>query len=114
MRQTQSDIKSWFWVLALVLVLLSGQDPVEAEEVTSHGPTPNDVQSGSLLLRMANGYSTATLLDTTVDMQISGLVARVSVRQEFRNTSADWVEGIYVFPLPDKAAVDRMRLHIGE
>jgi Ca-activated chloride channel family protein len=113
-RQTQSDIKSWFWVLALVLVLLSGPDPVEAEEVTSDGPTPNDVQSGSLLLRMANGYSTATLLDTTVDMQISGLVARVSVRQEFRNTSADWVEGIYVFPLPDKAAVDRMRLHIGE
>jgi Ca-activated chloride channel family protein len=47
-------------------------------------------------------------------MTISGLVARVSVRQEFRNTSPDWVEGIYVFPLPDKAAVDRMRLHIGE
>ncbi|NQV87584.1 MAG: marine proteobacterial sortase target protein, partial [Woeseiaceae bacterium] len=45
---------------------------------------------------------------------ISGLVARVSVRQEFRNTSADWVEGIYVFPLPDTAAVDRMRLHIGD
>jgi len=34
--------------------------------------------------------------------------------QEFRNTGQDWVEGIYVFPLPDKAAVDRMRLHIGE
>jgi Ca-activated chloride channel family protein len=63
---------------------------------------------------MANGYSTATLLNTDVDMKICGLITRVSVRQEFFNTSKDWVEGIYVFPLPDEAAVDPMRLHIGE
>jgi len=109
MQRTKSDLRSWLWVLTLVLVLLSGPEAVKAE-----GPTPNEMQSGSLLLRMANGYSTATLLDTDVNMNISGLVARVSVRQEFRNTSEDWVEGVYVFPLPDKAAVDRMRLHIGE
>ena len=114
MRQTQSDIKSWFWVIALVFVLLSGPEPAMADETGSEGPNPNDMQSGSLLLRMANGYTTATLLNTKVDIKISGLVARVVVRQEFRNTSADWVEGVYVFPLPDKAAVDRMRLHIGE
>ncbi len=114
MRQTQSDMKSWFWVLALIVVLLTGPAPASAQESANKGPSPNDMQSGSLLLRMANGYTTATLLNTKVDMKISGLVARVSVRQEFRNTSADWVEGVYVFPLPDKAAVDRMRLHIGE
>jgi len=109
MQQIESDIKSWLWVLALILVLLCGPEAAKAD-----GPGPNEMQSGSLLLRMENGYSTATLLDTDVQMNISGLVARVSVRQEFRNTSTDWVEGIYVFPLPDKAAVDRMRLHIGE
>ena len=109
MQRTESDLKSWLWVLALVFVLLSGPEAAKAE-----GPTPNEMQSGSLLLRMEGGYSTATLLDTDVGMNISGLVARVSVRQEFRNTSEEWVEGIYVFPLPDKAAVDRMRLHIGE
>jgi len=109
MQRTESDLKSWLWVLALVFVLLSGPEAAKAE-----GPTPNEMQSGSLLLRMESGYSTATLLDTDVGMNISGLVARVSVRQEFRNTSEEWVEGIYVFPLPDKAAVDRMRLHIGE
>ena len=79
MQQTRSDIKSWFWVLALCLVLLSGPAPAGDE-----GLTPNEMQSGSLLLRMENGYSTATLLNTDVDMNISGLVARVSVRQEFR------------------------------
>ena len=105
----KSDIKSWFWVLALAALIALGPDALRAES-----PTPNEVQSGSLLLRMEGGYSIATLLNTDVNMNVSGLVARVSVRQEFRNTSQDWVEGVYVFPLPDKAAVDRMRLHIGE
>ena len=75
---------------------------------------PDQVQSGSLLLRMQQGYVTATVLNTEVDIQVSGLVARVSVRQEFRNEGTEWVEGVYVFPLPEKAAVDRMRLHVGE
>jgi len=109
MQRSQSDIKSWIWVLVLFVVLLSGPGAANAE-----APGPHEMQSGSLLLKMQSGYSTATLLNTDVDMRISGLIARVSVRQEFRNTSTEWVEGVYVFPLPDKAAVDRMRLHIGE
>ena len=109
MQRTNSDAKSWLWVLALILILLAGPETSAAD-----GPTPDQMQSGSLLLRMEQGYSTATLLNTEVHMQISGLVARVSVKQQFRNNSPNWVEGIYVFPLPDKAAVDRMRLHIGE
>jgi len=80
---------------------------------TAAGPTPADVQAGSLLMRMADGYVTATLLDTDVNMQVNGLVARVSVMQEFQNDSDDWIEGIYVFPLPDGAAVDHMRLYVG-
>ena len=75
---------------------------------------PADVQSGALLLKMQAGFVTATRTNTDVTMNIGGLVARVSVRQEFRNQGTEWVEGVYVFPLPDKAAVDRMRLHIGE
>jgi Ca-activated chloride channel family protein len=109
MQQIQTDIKSWFWVAVLVL-LLSNLPPVASAEE----PSPGDMQSGSLLLRMANGYTTATLLNSEVEMSISGLVARVKLKQEFTNESQDWVEGIYVFPLPDKAAVDHMRLHIGE
>ncbi len=109
MRRNQSDLFSWFWVALLVLVLQAAPAPAASSELR-----PSDMQSGSLLLRMATGYETATLLNTDVGISISGLVARVTVRQEFRNTSQDWVEGVYVFPLPDDAAVDRMRLHIGE
>ena len=82
--------------------------------LTAAAEGPTEAQTGSLLWQMENGYSTATALNTHVDMNISGLVARVSVRQEFRNEGSDWVEGIYVFPLPDAAAVDRLRLHIGD
>jgi Ca-activated chloride channel family protein len=80
----------------------------------AEGPTPDLMQSGSLLLRMQTGYEVSTALDTDVSMQVSGMVARVSVRQRFANAGSDWAEGVYVFPLPESAAVDRMRLVIGE
>jgi Ca-activated chloride channel family protein len=76
--------------------------------------TPAEIQAGSLLMRMAEGYETAALLNTDVNIDVNGLVARVSVMQEFRNEGSEWVEGIYVFPLPDEAAVDHMRLYIGD
>jgi Ca-activated chloride channel family protein len=63
---------------------------------------------------MKNGYEIATRMNTDATMKISGLVARVSVRQVFRNDGNEWVEGVYVFPLPDTAAVDHLRMHIGE
>ena len=95
------------WIANLTVLLLAAFSSALAE-------MPAQAQSGSLLWQMQQGYTTATLLNTEVDLQISGLLARVSVRQEFHNDGPDWVEGIYVFPLPDGAAVDRMRLHIGE
>ncbi len=107
MHTIKSDIRSWFWILALVFVLQAW--PAAAQETA-----PDQAQAGSLLWRMQQGYVTATTLNTDVEMKISGLIARVSVRQEFRNEGAEWVEGVYVFPLPDQAAVDRMRLHIGD
>jgi len=90
-----------------MLTLLAGN--TEAEE-----RSPGTVQAGSLLFRMAAGYETATLLDTEVDLAVSGLVARATVRQAFRNEGSEWVEGIYVFPLPDAAAVDHMRVRVGD
>lgn len=75
---------------------------------------PGMQQSGSLLLRMKDGYQVATRLNTDVDLQVSGLTARVEVSQVFLNDGPNWVEGVYVFPLPDRAAVDRLRMRAGE
>ena len=49
-------------------------------------------------------------LDTDINVDITGLIARVSVRQTFRNPGSEWAEGVYRFPLPVGAAVDRMRI----
>src|SRR3546814_15979547 len=42
------------------------------------------------------------------------MVARATVRQVFHNPGDRWLEGIYVFPLPERAAVDRLTMLVGE
>jgi Ca-activated chloride channel family protein len=95
------------WLVVIYLLLVSTASRADSL-------TPSQMQAGSLLMRMEQGYVTATLLNTDVNIRVNGLVARVSVMQEFRNEGTEWVEGVYVFPLPDKAAVDHMRLYIGD
>ncbi len=76
----------------------------------------SDVQQGSLLLKttVAGVYLAAPILDTDVEMRITGLVARTRVTQRFLNETALRVEGVYAFPLPENAAVDTLRLVVGE
>ncbi len=100
------------WMPILLLVLWPHFGLAQAGATTD--VTPGQMQSGSLLLRMKSGYIVATRMNTDIEATVSGLVARVSVRQSFRNDGQEWVEGVYVFPLPDTAAVDRLRMHIGE
>ncbi len=78
--------------------------------------TMNDVSAGELLFATdANGHwNPAAQLDTKVDMRISGPVAEVTVEQHFKNASSDWVEGKYVFPLPETAVVNAMNIRVGE
>jgi Ca-activated chloride channel family protein len=103
---------------ALLAMLLSGQASASdaGMEKTLHPMSIDEVQRGSLLLKLASGGLSvdAPLLYTDVSMQVSGLVNRVTVKQQFHNPGEGWVEGIYVFPLPENAAVDHMLLKIGE
>lgn len=77
---------------------------------------PGDVGAGSLFLQTARPgrFMPAPSVATDVRMRISGMIARVQVSQRFENPDDTWTEGIYVFPLPETAAVDRMRMRIGE
>jgi Ca-activated chloride channel family protein len=77
---------------------------------------PQDATQGSLWLRDEQNprYQPAPALDTHVEMDITGMLARVQVRQTFHNPGNRWAEGIYVFPLPEQAAVDHLRMVIGE
>ncbi len=51
---------------------------------------------------------------TEVEADIAGFLARVHVRQIFRNPLDRRIEAVYVFPLPADAAVDSMVMRIGE
>jgi Ca-activated chloride channel homolog len=109
----QNDSLNFTYPITVILFMLSLWPLISRAEpdlITS----PEQLQSGGLLFRLQHGYVVATKLNTDVNIEASGLVARVSVKQAFRNSGQQWVEGVYVFPLPENAAVDRMRLHIGE
>jgi Ca-activated chloride channel homolog len=76
---------------------------------------PDDIKAGSLFLKDDSGVTQqAVRMESEVDFEISGMVSRVSVKQHFKNNSPHWMEGVYVFPLPDKSAVDQLRIHVGE
>ena len=77
---------------------------------------PDEATSGRFLMRRAKDepWAMAPTLATEVSFRVAGVVARASVRQRFRNGTDEWVEGVYVFPLPEKAAVDHLLMRVGE
>ena len=76
---------------------------------------PADDAPHGLLFRAADGRNgfLAPTLATEVRMAINGTVSRVTVRQHFINPSNAWLEGVYIFPLPERAAVDHLVMQIG-
>lgn len=95
------------WRQALALLLLSltlaGISVARAEE-----------GSGQLLLQREGGTTTALHLRSSADVTIKGMLAKVVLTQTFQNSGPDWAEAVYVFPLPETAAVSRMVMTIGE
>ena len=88
---------------------------IVATQASAATATGGDVRQGTLTLRDADGATAqAPLVFTDVHMDVSGVTARVRVAQRFVNPTAEWREGVYVFPLPEKAAVDHLAMRIGE
>src|SRR5438132_4535704 len=112
---------TWWFVSLLIVAAASAililTVPGFAEEpVTGMGMRPSEATQGTLLFRSEQQslLLPAPVLKTDVEMKVTGPIARATVRQQFQNPSSDWAEGIYVFPLPEEAAVDHLRMRIGE
>lgn len=74
-----------------------------------------DVGSGTLLLRTGEGPQAEALrLGTDIDVSVSGPTARARVTQMFQNPGETHVEAVYVYPLPEGAAVDSLKMIVGE
>ena len=86
-------------VLTLFLLLMS--DIVKANPAADDFPkvSLDNVSQGSLLIKdhQSGLYKQIPLLETNVDINVSGMVARSHLKQQFKNTSDNWIEAIYVF-----------------
>jgi Ca-activated chloride channel family protein len=93
-------------VLALAVFIVATQ---------AQAATPaEDPSRGTLLLRDADGANVvAPLLLTEVHIDVTGMAARARVTQRFVNVTSEWREGVYLFPLPERAAVDHLRMQVG-
>jgi Ca-activated chloride channel family protein len=71
---------------------------------------------GELRILDAQGQAVGAcpLKHTDVQADIVGYVGRVTVRQVFHNPTDKKIEAVYVFPLPQDAAVDDMTMQVGE
>ena len=125
LRAFRSAVPVTLYTLRSLLCLIFLSQPasaIESESLTT-GIVPtmgiNEVTEGTLLFKtnQSGRYQPAPILKTDVQIAVTGIIARATVRQEFTNPSTkkgDWLEGIYVFPLPETAAVDHLRMKVGE
>jgi len=96
--------KIGFFVLGIALSLIVA-GPAQATDRADRG----------LLLRSGDGAPFPALaLGTAIEVRVTGIVARARVTQIFANPTPGWVEGLYVFPLPEGAAVDTLRMKVGD
>lgn len=103
--------RSWcgvnFWCCVVMLAFCFIAHPVQAQ-------TNEDVTTGTLYFEAPGSRIEAPRVHTAVTMHVSGIIARVEVRQQFHNPSEEWVEGVYAFPLPENSAVNQLRMEVGE
>jgi Ca-activated chloride channel family protein len=83
----------------------------------AHAQSSAEAPNGGLFFKSsdpAGEFYEAPILRTDVKLAVAGTILRATVRQHFVNPSSAWLEGVYVFPLPEQAAVDHLTMEIGE
>ena len=103
------------WLVLLIVAFPAVAWPIAFAQDRPQ-PDPTEEQSGTLLLKSSEDADPidALRVATSIRVEVTGNVARVRVTQQFTNPSADWVEGLYVFPLPTGSAVDELIMHVGD
>jgi len=90
---------------------------VIAKAETQAVPTDEDTPgSGAMLAKLPQEEKEIPLplKHTDVKGQISGYIATVNVTQKFHNPYDEKIEAVYVFPLPQNAAINEFIMTIGE
>jgi len=82
-----------------------------SESATQQDDTPG---SGSLMTEIKGQQVPIPLKHTDVRASVAGYIGSVEVVQQFHNPYSSKIEAVYVFPLPDNAAVNEFIMTIGE
>lgn len=101
-------------MLILLATLLFAVQAQAAAHPSANATTATS--RGALMLRgpaIADSIP-ALRLGTDIDVTVTGSIQRVVVTQAFRNTSDQWLAGEYLYPLPDDAAVDSLKMVVGD
>ncbi len=120
-------VEIFFILFALTVFTVAGilaaaaQTPLPNSGAKNIIPAPqlvslSDMRSGGLLLRSQTPgkYVEAPRLQTDIAVKVTGVISRTIITQRFENPSTGWVEGLYVFPMPENAAVDTLKMQIGD
>ena len=94
------------WLLTLLAMPLAAQHSGDLITV----PNPQDVGSGTLALNANGRMLAAPVLEAEYEVSIGGVLARTRLQQSFQNVTGEWLEGIYIYPLPEGAQVDYLEL----
>ena len=107
---------NWRDVVILILALFF----VGLYQVQAHADeyfNLDDIETSMMLsYNMSdNNYAALKLVNSEYHVDITGIIAQVSIKQSFHNDSSQWIkEGMYVFPVAKNAAVYQMKLIIGK
>jgi Ca-activated chloride channel family protein len=113
-KMSLHSVRSWQRLgAALLTVIIFIVLPLAARAAVF--VTPGEMGTGALLFksREEGKYVEAPRVASDFDITVTGPIARTRVTQAFTNPTDGWVEGVYVFPLPDNSAVDTLKMVIG-
>ncbi len=100
--------------LLMPSVLMANYATIRGTPVTEGQMRVAEPDFRKLKQTMPKAKDQFVLKETRVEMDVSGVMARVSVEHVFVNPYAERLEALYVFPLPEDAAVDRYWFEVGE
>src|SRR5437867_4536230 len=104
-------------LLSLIWNLIAPALAQEGERPEAGPPAPVEAGaagSGELLRKTPGGLVPLPVLDLRVSLEVPGILVHGALTQRFRNPTPEAIECVYVFPLPERAAVHRMEMRIGE
>src|SRR5262245_20631633 len=106
------------WALPPLVKFLSllafAATPLAAADEPAPAAPPPEPGTGAMYAKTDNGLVPLPTLSIDADVRVTGILVQGTLRQTFTNDTGGTIEAVYVFPLPDRAAVDSFELRVGD